>query len=183
MTGNNHLNDPYLYVSDGGHYENLGLVEQLRRGCEWVFCIDAAGDSVTTFHTLGEAIAIARAELGVDVKIRPEIDMAPAENQDPLGPPHNPWVSQAHAMGTIHYPDRAEPGHLVYVKAGVPADGPWDVKNYAEEHTLFPTDPTSDQLFDAQRLEAYRALGEFVTEGAVSECWGAFSDWKEASAT
>ncbi len=182
MMGSNHLDAPYLYVSDGGHYENLGLVEQLRRRCEWVFCIDAAGDSVTTFHTLGEAIALARAELGVDVRIMPETDMAPApdEEQHPGGPDHKPWVTKAYCCGTIHYPDRTEPGHLVYIKAGVPADGPWDVKNYAEEHTLFPTDPTSDQLFDAERVEAYRALGEFVTEGAVTACWPAFSAWKAA---
>src|SRR5207247_11035285 len=32
MLGQNHLDAGCLYVSDGGHYENLGLVEQLRRG-------------------------------------------------------------------------------------------------------------------------------------------------------
>src|SRR5207237_10361065 len=77
MFGLNHLHAPYLYVTDGGHYENLGLVEQLRRGCSWVFCIDAAGDSITTFHTLGPAIAIARAELGIRIDIHPAEYMAP----------------------------------------------------------------------------------------------------------
>jgi hypothetical protein len=43
MFGWNSVNDAYLYVTDGGHYENLGLVELLRRGCTEIFCFDASG--------------------------------------------------------------------------------------------------------------------------------------------
>jgi hypothetical protein len=178
MFGWNHLDADYLYVTDGGHYENLGLVEQLRRGCEWIFCIDAAGDAVTTFHTIGEAVAIAKAELGVDIDIAPDKEMAPAPDQDPGGPPHAPWVTKAFCVGTIHYPGRTEPGKLVYVKAGVPADASWDLKNFSQEHPHFPTDPTLDQLYDAERLGAYRALGELVTQKALDTYWDAFKAWK-----
>ena len=34
---------PYLYVSDGGHWENLGIVEALRRGCTELIVISASG--------------------------------------------------------------------------------------------------------------------------------------------
>jgi len=175
IVGTNHLDAKYLYVSDGGHYENLGLVEQLRRGCEWVVCIDAAGDKVDTFQTLGGAIAIARSELGVDVRIHPAEAMATI----PLdtGAKHQPWVKQAHCMGTIHYPT-GEVGHLLYIKAGVPPDAPWDVRSFAEANAGFPTDPTLDQLYTAERLEAYRALGEFVTERALTDSWSEFEAWK-----
>lgn len=43
MLGKNGLRDRYLYVSDGGHYENLGLVELLRRGCTRIYCFDGGG--------------------------------------------------------------------------------------------------------------------------------------------
>lgn len=179
------LHSRYLYVSDGGHYENLGLVEQLRRGCEWVFCVDAAGDAVDTFHMLGQAIAIAKAELGVDIGIAPERDMAPeavderASAQDSTEPPHAPWVKRAFSLGTIRYPNGTT-GTLVYIKAGVPSEAPWDVRNYAEAHRGFPTDPTLDQLFNAERMEAYRALGEFAAESALQACWPVFSAWRQA---
>ena len=43
LLGWNSVNDKYLYVTDGGHYENLGLVELLRRGCTKIYCLDASG--------------------------------------------------------------------------------------------------------------------------------------------
>jgi hypothetical protein len=60
----------------------------------------------------------------------------------------------------------------------VPPDGPWDVLNFAERHASFPADPTLDQLYDADRVEAYRALGEFAAEVALEACWGEFAEWK-----
>ncbi|HYE79022.1 MAG TPA: hypothetical protein VEI97_13640, partial [bacterium] len=63
MLGRHSLNDNYLYVSDGGHYENLGLVELLRRGCTTVWCVDATGERIDSFGTIGEAVQIARSEL------------------------------------------------------------------------------------------------------------------------
>ena len=180
LLGRNNLDAAYLYVTDGGHYENLGLVEQLRREAQWVFCIDAAGDQVDTFHTLGEAIGLARSELGVDIVINPDKDMALVADPHPHGPKHAPWVRQGFCLGTIHYPGRAEPGRLVYVKAAVTPDAPWDVRNYSMEHPVFPTDPTLDQLYDAERVEAYRALGEFLTEQALVSCQKEFQAWKDA---
>ncbi|MEZ5234805.1 MAG: hypothetical protein R2749_19190 [Acidimicrobiales bacterium] len=61
--------DRYLYVSDGGHWENLGLVELLRRGCTDLYCVSAAGDGPTSFGTIAEAIGLAREELGVEIEI------------------------------------------------------------------------------------------------------------------
>jgi hypothetical protein len=63
MMGWNSVNDPYLYVSDGGHYENLGLVELLRRRCTEIYCFDASGG--TSLSNIGDAIALARSELDV----------------------------------------------------------------------------------------------------------------------
>jgi hypothetical protein len=72
IVGSFRRDDPFLYVTDGGHWENLGLVELLRRGCTEIYCFDASGDSVDTFFTLGEAVAIARTELGVEIRVNPE---------------------------------------------------------------------------------------------------------------
>ena len=47
---------PYVYLSDGGHFENLGLYEMLRRRCRFIVVIDAGCDPDFTFEDLGNAV-------------------------------------------------------------------------------------------------------------------------------
>ncbi len=152
--------DKFLYVTDGGHFENLGLVELLRRGCTEIYCFDAAGDAVDTFFTLGEAVALARSDLGVDIDIDPEI-MAPPLGEQPAA--ERPLSPVDHVEATFRYPPDATghrvKGKLFYAKAAVTEADPWDVKAYAQKDEAFPTHGTVHQLYLEQRFEAYRALG------------------------
>ena len=61
----------WMYVTDGGHDHNLGLVEALRRGARHIVVLDASGDKADTWFTLGGAIALARADTGVDIDLDP----------------------------------------------------------------------------------------------------------------
>ena len=56
----------FFYVSDGGHWENLGLTELLRRRCTHIVAVDASGSA--SLADIGRAMAVARAELGVEFK-------------------------------------------------------------------------------------------------------------------
>jgi hypothetical protein len=164
MLGLNNLNAPFLYVTDGGHYENLGLVELLRRKCETIWCIDAAGDKVDTFSTLGGALQTAQAELHISVQIDPEKHMKPQAAQ--AGRPVQ-FVDKPFCVGKITYPDQTT-GILIHVKAGVPTNAPLSVQSFARQHQNFPCDSTLDQLYDADRFDAYRELGAFSVDQAVS---------------
>ena len=44
LLGRTGLRGRWIYVTDGGHYENLGLVEALRRGATEIIVFDASGD-------------------------------------------------------------------------------------------------------------------------------------------
>jgi hypothetical protein len=55
--------DRFVFVADGGHWDNLGLVELLRRRCATIICIDATGDDVGRFTTLRQAVELAGLEL------------------------------------------------------------------------------------------------------------------------
>ena len=150
----------FVYVTDGGHYENLGLVELIRRGCEWIYCFDAAGDRIDRFSTVADAVSIARTELGV------RIDIDPTEMAPPPGSQYNPV---SHVTGRIVYPGpEAKIGHIVFAKLGVTEDVPPDVKSWRETHPTFPTDGTADQLYTDQRFEAYRALGSVTAVHAIN---------------
>lgn len=173
MLGLNTINAPFLYVTDGGHYENLGLVELLRRRCKEIWCVDASGDQIDTFDTLGGALRMAQSELQVRVDIDPVRDMGPFDKVP--GSDGVKHVRAPYCKGTIYYPDSSGNendsliGTLYYVKLGVPNNAPWSVRSYASSHPVFPCDPTTDQLYDADRFEAYRELGSFIVDEAQTE--------------
>lgn len=153
--GMNDLRRNFVYVSDGGHFENLGLVELLRRGCGLIVCFDAAGDDLQHFNTLSEAIALARADLGVEIEIK--LDELTPEGE---------FSASDHVRGDITYPD-GTPGTLIFAKAAMPADAPQDVKQYRQIDRKFPNHPTLDQFFQERTFESYRALGAHAGHGVV----------------
>ena len=61
----------WINVTDGGHYDNLGLVEALQRGAKNVVVFDASGDHTDTWSTLGGAMALARTDAGVEIDLNP----------------------------------------------------------------------------------------------------------------
>ena len=178
------IDDPqskFLYVTDGGHYENMGLVELIRRGCKYVFCIDASGDHQDTFSTLAGALSLARSELGIEVDIDPTVmapDPAVSKARAEKGLP--PVVQRTFCRGWIKYPNGG-PGQLIVIKAGVPADAPYDLAEYYDRHRSFPCDSTLDQLYDAERFDAYRELGYLCADRALSDCSTDFEAFRASS--
>ncbi|GAB3677212.1 patatin-like phospholipase family protein [Angustibacter aerolatus] len=153
LLGMNALNGKFLFVSDGGHYENLGLVELLRRGCTEVFCFDASGGSPEAMDSLGDAIALARTELGVEISVDPR----------PLTPDAETGLAQHDVVtGSITYPDEGRGvrhGRLFYARTVLTDQVPWDLRSIKHSDPRFPNHSTADQLYTDQRFEAYRELG------------------------
>jgi MFS family permease len=147
LTGTNKIDARYLYVTDGGHYENLGLVELLRRGCTDVYCFDASGGRDT--KEFGDAMAIARSELDVRIDIDTSA-LIPGK--------HSGFAGTHYVVGEIRYPDGTS-GRLIYVRSVLTRDAPQDVRSHHENDPEFPHNSTGDQLYTDQKFEAYRALG------------------------
>jgi hypothetical protein len=72
-------------ITDGAHYDNLGLVELVRHRCRTIFCIDASGDTPPFPQTLNQAIALAWEELGVKISLEDQLDLVPG-SAEPLAP-------------------------------------------------------------------------------------------------
>jgi len=145
--------NPYVYLSDGGHYENLGLWEMVSRRCRFIIVSDAGCDPNYTFDDLGNAVRRIRLDLGVPI-LFPSLDITKAGQGTT-----NPHA----AIGRILYsvvdgPD-APDGTILYIKATLSGDEPVDVRNFASSDPAFPHDPTANQFFDEARFESYRALG------------------------
>lgn len=169
---------PYLYVSDGGHWENLGLVELLRRGCNRVYVVSAAGDGTSGFGTIGEAIALAREELGIEIEgleldqLRPPTDERDDDEEVLVlaDGTIRRFAPATHTIGTLRRIGQAEPyGEIIALEANLTADVPWDVQAHAEKNAQFPDDSTLDQFFDDEQFESYRRLGQFQMERALAD--------------
>ncbi len=162
---------PYVYLSDGGHFENLGLYELVQRRCRLIVVSDAGRDPDFEFEDLGNAIRKIRIDLGVEIEMD-RIEMHPRAAVDDHGvEPVEP--GRYFATGTIRYPERIDVtkpasddnklvGRLIYIKPGIYGSEPRDVMNYAATHPDFPHESTADQWFDESQYESYRRLGRHV---------------------
>jgi hypothetical protein len=148
----------YIYLSDGGHFENLGLYEMIRRRCKWIVVVDGDADPGRGFIDLGDAVRKVWIDLGVRIQFRDSDLLQATRDSKPEEVPY-------FALGTIEYvSDATGPnppcGHILYLKPTVRGDE-WaaDIIAYQRANPDFPHQSTGDQWFDEPQLEAYRALG------------------------
>ena len=151
---------PWLFVSDGGHFENLGLYEAVRRGCRDIVVVDASCDPDRNYDDLGNAIRKIRIDLGVRIERAGPLRIGPRELQA---------EGRYCALFDVIYDDERS-GSLLYVKSAVypKADNmPIDVLQYAGRSETFPHESTARQFFTESQFESYRALGEFEVDAIV----------------
>jgi hypothetical protein len=183
LFGINYNDARLVQVTDGGHYENLGLVEALRRRARLIFCVDGGGDAPPLAGGLTDAMRLAEYELGVTITL----DTVGPYSVDNIAPGSGAPFGDEHALaslnkrltkgmvvaGKITYPPAAglegdqSNGVLVFAKAVVWEGCPYWLLTYAAAQAAFPHDPTSDQWFNEGQFAAYTALGRLMAEQAV----------------
>ena len=135
-----------LYISDGGHYDNTGLIALLIGRCETIWCVDSEADKKGRAGQLREVIAFAQDELGIAIDLNVEQFRA-----DDMG-----FLGVSHAIGT--------------------SQSPIDLQQYREEDAIFPHHGTFTHIaFAPERLDAYRRLGT-VNANAAMDAEAASSD-------
>jgi hypothetical protein len=147
----------FVQLSDGGHFENLGLYELIRRKARLIIACDGAADADCKFGDLSNALEKIRADFGVliDIKAKQLEDMIPCkEDVEDL----NAYARRGYIVAKILYPDGV-PGMLIYIKSTFFGALSADLYGYKQSQSEFPDEPTSDQFFDEKQFEAYRELG------------------------
>jgi hypothetical protein len=146
----------FVNVSDGGHFENLGIYELVRRRCKVIIASDAECDELLQFGGLGNLVRVC--ETDFDAKI--EIDVSSIRRQ-------KDGHSLAHCtVGKITY-SNGSLGYLIYLKSSVTGDEDLGAAQYRSEHPSFPHETTADQFFLESQFEAYRRLGYHVVRHAL----------------
>lgn len=161
-------------ISDGGHIENLGVYELLRRRCRLIVALDASGDPHYGFDDLRNLVIRARQELGVTITFRqpPEEFIRPASSN---GFSRSQFVLAdiGTLSGAPQGPD-AYSGLLVYIKSSLRAQQRWkqlDSESFAYKtyHPTFPHESTANQFFDPVQWKAYYSLGRFIAGDLLRE--------------
>jgi hypothetical protein len=139
--------DEFVYVSDGGHWENLGLVELLRAGVSTAICVDCSlgGDEDGFSEALHRAVQLARVELGIDLFLDEHGGSTPGMVR----------MFRAALQGAPALNPAAI--SVIYVRPRVTPESSVDVR--ARREGAFPFDSTATLRYSHDRFEAYRALG------------------------
>ena len=169
---------PYVYLSDGGHFENLGLYEMVLRRCHTIVVIDADGDRNFTFENLGNAIRKIRTDMGISIDFE---SFSNFQKRNKGCPPGGPTLYCS--VGKIHYgrmDKAATDGRLIFIKPTITGKESADVLNYEQQHPEFPHETTADQWFTESQFESYRALGEYEIMQILSEPDGELGAYVEA---
>src|SRR2546423_7496412 len=162
--------NPFVYLSDGGHFENLGLYEMVLRRCHYIVVSDAGEDPECSFADLGDAVRKIRIDLGISI----EFDKIDIFSRDV----ETTQKGRNCAIGRIRYSvvdgTGAPDGVLVYIKPVCYGDEPRDIYEYFKTHKTFPHESTKDQFFSESQFESYRMLGAHTMERMCMDCAGDF---------
>jgi hypothetical protein len=154
----------WLNLSDGGHIENMGIFELLRRRCKFIVCVDGEADPESTFQ--GHLTLVRHAQIDLGVRIEPRFDE--------IRPDPNSRFSRTHSqLFRIVYPQTGDDrppgvGLMLYLKLSLTGDEGELLKRYRYMNPDFPHQSTLDQFYDEEQFEAYRQLGVHVAEGTFA---------------
>ncbi|HEV2153002.1 hypothetical protein [Bradyrhizobium sp.] len=147
----------YVNISDGGHIENLGIYELLRRRCKFIVAIDGEQDSKMTFQGLTTLQRLAFIDLGVTL----DIGLDPLRlNDEGLSNSHFAFCRIRYPSGSRDGPENF--GYLIYLKLSLTGNEGEFIRRYRIDEPAFPHHSTADQFFTEAQFEAYRSLGEHI---------------------
>jgi hypothetical protein len=152
----------YVHLSDGGHFENTGAYELIRRRCRYVVVVDAAEDPTDASENLANLVEKVRTDFGIPIEI----------NTTPLRKDANGLSTWHCAVGAIQYDDvdgSGVIGTLLFIRSSLTGDEDADIRNYAINNPIFPHHSTADQFFDETQFECYRALGYHIGMSVFQE--------------
>src|SRR5262249_41604260 len=192
-----------VYLTDGGHIENLGIYELLRRRCKLLIAIDGEADPEMSFGSLVTLQPYPRIDFGLRIglpwaAVRDATWRASKQVLETGGLPAGQAAHGPHcALGTIYYPRRGgdkndsnSTGVLLYVKSSFTGDENDYVVDYKRRNPDFPHETTLDQLFTEEQFEAYRNLGFHAVNSAFKRTGNdvvsmepAPAQWKHAATT
>lgn len=174
----------FVELTDGGHFDNLGVYELIRRRLDVIVVFDSEEDPATSMSALASVCQRVHEDFGVMIDVGNKADSIAAA-KDMGYPPLAKFSEQSWFVCKIIYPAppaytapdgtkragigndvKAKEGTFVYVKSNMQKELSFPAKGYKAKNPDFPNQSTMDQFFDPAQFEAYRELG-FATVDTV----------------
>jgi hypothetical protein len=67
LFGQTNAHSKYVHLSDGGHFENLGVYELIRRRCRYIVATDAGTDRHAASDNLANLLRLVRTDFGIGI--------------------------------------------------------------------------------------------------------------------
>lgn len=171
----------HWYLSDGGHFENTGVFELLRRRVDFIVCCDCGADPNYSFEDLANLMRLARIDFGAEFECvgpsavprlapnaatlapyfaRDESELRPAT--DPLAPLDEKCALLYRVRYASSQPGKPAESILLVLKPRLIKGAPLDLFEYQTKKPSFPQQTTFDQFFDEAQWESYRKLGVLI---------------------
>lgn len=163
----------HWYLSDGGHFENTGVFELLRRRVAVVVCCDCGADPTYQLEDLANLIRLARVEFQAEFKLiqsaETAIDLSHAKDLFANSPSdlanEAGKGNQCALLYEVTYPASGQLANkttLIVIKPRLISSASLDLVQYHSQHTDFPQESTADQFFDDAQWESYRKMGVLI---------------------
>ncbi|CAN7504196.1 hypothetical protein [Polaromonas sp. LjRoot131] len=171
----------HWYLSDGGHFENTGVFELLRRRVGFIVCCDCGADPNYGFADLANLMRLARIDFGAEFecvrpadvpRFAPDAErLAPyfandeAELCSPPGPEGKLSAvadDKCALLYRVQYAGSTDESILLVLKPRLIRSAPLDLFQYQARNPSFPQQTTFDQFFDEAQWESYRKLGVLI---------------------
>lgn len=149
----------HVHLSDGGHFDNLGLYELIRRRTRYIIVSDAGADPLLHLSDIGQVIERVRVDFGAEISLCADDLRAEVDGALPVAA----WLT-----GTVRYANGSR-GDIVYLKARMCSGLSADLAAYQRANPSFPNQSTANQFFDEAQFEAYRVLGRCLTKRLLGE--------------
>lgn len=148
---------PSVHLSDGGHFENLGLYEMVRRRCHRIVLVDATCDPNFEYADLLDSVRKIRIDFGVPIDLPPVLPGPGRQTPDPRMVVARICYSARDGGG------EGADGWLYLLKPRLDGTEPPQLTHYATHDgggkSPFPHQSTADQFYDETQFECYRLLG------------------------
>jgi hypothetical protein len=160
------IDSNYVYLSDGGHFENTAIYELVRRKCKLIVAVDAGQDVDYKFEDIGNAIR----KCEVDLNVAIQLDLSDLHSSLSSVDGRYKMAKKNYAIGTVHYDkNRKNDGVIIYIKSSLTGSEPCDLINFKLEQPAFPHHSTIDQFFNESQFESYRGLGLHMADSLLND--------------
>lgn len=153
------------FLTDGGHFENTGAYELLRRGLKFIILLDNGADRDFNFDDVATLMRLARVDFGIEVYTSDAPFQQPERiyvNFENVARSFHEFTEKPHCLAVrmlTRFPDESH-GQIILVKPRLTTLAPHDVWEYRKNQGDFPHETTANQFFNDVQWESHRALGE-----------------------